>query len=76
MAVSWQLTHRGFYILYWKGTGLALTFDLWHCSPNIHSLSQGNPSIAGLLPNRQALLVLEKFIIVKKRQIVKLRLRR
>ena len=47
MAISWQLAHMGgVYILYWKGTGLTLTFDLWHCSPNIYSLSQGNP-----LPN-------------------------
>lgn len=37
---SWHTQEA--HILYWKGTGLMLTFDLWHCSPNIHSLSQGN----------------------------------
>lgn len=42
MAASWQTAHMGGPHSLLEGNGLRLTFDLWHCSPNIHSLSQEN----------------------------------
>lgn len=42
MAISWEIAHtEGLHsVLEWNG--LMLTFDLWHCSLNIHSLNQEN----------------------------------
>lgn len=42
MAISCSWHTWEAYILCQKETGLTATFDLCHCSPNIHSLSQGN----------------------------------